>query len=66
MRVFILKDTGVQPLSGLFSVRQKGGLPAPPPPPLSIPSQEREKRRGDLWRPCQCQWRDHGGLQSRY
>ena len=32
-RVFILKDTGVQPhLSvGLISVRQKGGLPGPPP-----------------------------------
>jgi len=32
-RVFIFKDTGVQPhLSvGLISVRQKGGLPGPPP-----------------------------------
>ena len=32
-RVFIFKDTGVQPhLSvGLTSVRQKGGLPGPPP-----------------------------------
>ena len=31
-RVFIFKDTGVQPhLSvGLISVRQKGGLPGPP------------------------------------
>ena len=32
-RVFIFKDTGVRPhLSvGLISVRQKGGLPGPPP-----------------------------------
>jgi len=32
-RVFIFKDTGVQPhLSvGLISVRQKGGQPGPPP-----------------------------------
>ena len=36
-RVFIFKDTGVQPhLSvGLISVRQKGGLPGPPRNPLS-------------------------------
>ena len=40
-RVFIFKDTGVQPhLSvGLISVPQKGGLPGPPPrnPPSRIP-----------------------------
>jgi hypothetical protein len=29
------KVTGVQPLTGLFRVRQKGGPPPPPPPPRS-------------------------------
>ena len=44
-RVFIFKDTGVQPhLSvGLTSVRQKGGLPGPPSV-IPLPN-----RHGDFW-----------------
>ena len=48
-RVFIFKDTGVRPhLSvGLISVRQKGGLPGPPPrnPRSRIP-----RCPGALWK----------------
>ena len=46
-RVFIFKDTGVQPhLSvGLTSVRQKGGLPGPPP---VIPLPESLAAKGGL------------------
>ena len=44
-RVFIFKDTGVQPhLSvGLISVRQKGGLPGPPPRNVTTSSTEEKK-----------------------